>query len=86
MFVLSEHMLLFNQKMKDKYFKPTMYVDKFVRLVPIVVMLLSLCALSFYLGGIFFYENNRLILEYKTSLSPLQVGCNVAEEKFTKFV
>jgi uncharacterized membrane protein len=72
MSVLSEHMLLFNQKMKDKDFKPTMYVDKSVRLVPIVVMLLYLCALSFYLGGIFFYENNRLILEDKTSLA--QVG------------
>jgi hypothetical protein len=65
---LFENILLLNKKMKDKDSKPAMYVDKSLR----HVMLLSLCALSFYLGGIFFYENNRLILEDKTSLA--QVG------------
>jgi len=71
--------------MKDKEFKPAMYVDKSLRLVPIAVMLLSLCALSFYLGGIFCSEKNRFVLEDKTSLAHLQVGCNIAEVKAKKF-
>ncbi|KAK6947316.1 putative S-adenosyl-L-methionine-dependent methyltransferase [Dillenia turbinata] len=48
-------------KLKDRDGKPSTHPDKTSRIVPMSVLLVVLCGLSFYLGGIFCSEKNRFV-------------------------
>ncbi|CAL9156692.1 unnamed protein product [Musa hybrid cultivar] len=47
--------------MKKKDSKPGAYHDKRCRVVPMTLMVIALCGFSFYLGGIYYSEKNRII-------------------------
>ncbi|KAH9320963.1 hypothetical protein KI387_015602 [Taxus chinensis] len=71
--------------MKDKDFKAGLHSDKSLRVVPVVLMLLSLCAISFYLGGMFCSQKDRFLIEDEISHAAPTVSCSVAEETATTF-
>eukprot|EP01018_Ginkgo_biloba_P003200 Gb_21032 [translate_table: standard] len=71
--------------MKDRDSRSVMYSGRTFRLVPNVLMVLSLCAVSFYLGGMYLSEKDRLRVEDKASHLPLKVSCEVAEVKPVTF-
>lgn len=52
--------------MKHKDGKPATHPDKSSRAVPITLMLFVLCGFSFYLGGIFCSERNRIVVKELT--------------------
>jgi len=55
-------------------------------LIPLILMSISLCAVSFYLGGLFFSEKEKLmLLENGTSHPSLKADCAVAEVKPVAF-
>lgn len=70
-------------KNKDRDGKPLIHPDKTSRMVPMTLMFLVLCGFSFYLGGIFCNNKDKLVIEEverpaKTSpkdviSSPLQI-------------
>ncbi|KAI3904382.1 hypothetical protein MKW98_014562 [Papaver atlanticum] len=70
-------------KNKDRDGKPLIHPDKTSRMVPMTLMFLVLCGFSFYLGGIFCHNKDKLVIEEverpaKTSpkdviASPLQI-------------
>ncbi|KAL6005852.1 putative methyltransferase PMT21 [Asimina triloba] len=49
--------------MKNRDLKHASQPDKISRVVPLTLMLLVLCGLSFYLGGIFCSEKNRILVK-----------------------
>ncbi|MCL7032187.1 hypothetical protein MKW94_022670 [Papaver nudicaule] len=70
-------------KNKDRDGKPLIHPDKTSRMIPMTLMFLVLCGFSFYLGGIFCNNKDKLVIEEverpaKTSpkdviTSPLQI-------------
>ncbi|XP_057825609.2 probable methyltransferase PMT20 [Cryptomeria japonica] len=72
--------------MKDRESKAGMYPERSWRLVPLVLMFFSLCAVSFYLGGIYFTEKEKLkLVENETSQPFLAAKCAVASVKTVAF-
>ncbi|KAJ8504535.1 hypothetical protein OPV22_005421 [Ensete ventricosum] len=55
------------KRMKNKDSKSAAYSDKSSRIIPMILMLIVLCGFSFYLGGIFYSENNRF---FKQNVAP----------------
>lgn len=49
--------------MKNKDLKPAVYYDKISRTVPMTLICIVLCGFSFYLGGIFCSDKNRLLIK-----------------------
>lgn len=56
--------------MKKKDFKPGVNADRRYRSVPLTVIVIILCGVSFYLGGIYHSEKNTIIK--KNARSPVQ--------------
>ncbi|ERN15657.1 probable methyltransferase PMT21 [Amborella trichopoda] len=73
--------------MKDKDFKPGSYPDRWSRMVPLTLMLVLLCGLSFYLGGIFCSEKHKLLgTDLALALtSPLKVAPLSSQTKTVTF-
>ncbi|MQM16501.1 hypothetical protein Taro_049459 [Colocasia esculenta] len=80
-------------KMKSKEYKPAVHPDRKSRAVSISLMILVLCGLSFYLGGIYSSDRNKLVAwnsvssvpshqeaSTKSSASPLQLKSTVFPE------
>lgn len=63
--------------MKDKEYKdkPAMHQDRSLKLVPVGVMLLALCAISFYLGGLFCKDRNNFFLDERVPEKDAAIAC-----------
>ena len=48
--------------MKNKDLKPAAYHDKSSRKIPIALLFTLLCGFSFYLGGLFCSDKNKLLI------------------------
>lgn len=69
-------LFLSSETMKHKDGKPISHPDKSSRVVPMAILLVLLCGLSFYLGGIFCSEKDGYVSKNVTKDVESQLGIN----------
>eukprot|EP00249_Psilotum_nudum_P001994 c14801_g1_i3 orf=431-2257(+) len=77
-------MIIRGEKMKEREGKLGYVVEKVLKLLPLGLLLLSLCAFSFYLGSIFCSDKGKLLIQGDFLTNEVKLG-SCMPTKYAKF-